>query len=360
MNEAQKKIIALAKKILNEIKSGKNPSIEIPKRTLANIIFDEKTGRILLGEEVVRRYFLNIAHAKKFMQTLLIASHAKRLLDENATNSLREVFYVFKRPIHGMKENIFDNQKESDPVIVDLEVSLGVTREELNITADRKGYAAGNMTVVDMGDEIDLRKMGSGGWGIPSNVEPHRVQFKEVDADFVLVVEKDAVWQRLNEDKFWKKYNCILVTPKGQAARGTRRLIHRLRYEHNLPVYVFTDYDPWGFYIYSVIKRGSMNLAHLSEKLATPDAKFIGLVYEDIKKFEIPKHVFMKQKDVDKKRAHELMNYEWFKTKEWQKELKQFIKSGIKLEMEALAQKDIRFYSQKYLPTKLKEKSFLP
>ena len=74
---------------------------------------------------------------------------------------------------------------------------------------------------------IDWSKLGSGGWAIPSNTE--NIQFKKVNAKFVLYMEKAAIWERLHEDKFWKKYNCILMGTGGQAARGTRRLIRRLK-----------------------------------------------------------------------------------------------------------------------------------
>ncbi len=79
--------------------------------------------------------------------------------------------------------------------------------------------------------------MGSGGYGIPSIVEPEVIQFKKCDAKFILHVEKDTVWQRFNEDKFWRKHNCILTHGGGQPPRGVRRLLHRLHNELKLPVY---------------------------------------------------------------------------------------------------------------------------
>ena len=118
---------------------------------------------------------------------------------------------------------------------------------------------------------------------IPSDVD-NGMTIEELDADYVLVVEKDAMWQRLNEDKFWKKENCILITPKGQASRGCRRLIRRLA-SRKLPVYVFTDCDAWGWYIYWAIKTGSMNLAYLGNDIATPEARFMGVTMRDIKDF---------------------------------------------------------------------------
>ncbi|EHK01837.1 DNA topoisomerase VI subunit A [Candidatus Haloredivivus sp. G17] len=62
-------------------------------------------------------------------------------------------------------------------------------------------------------------------------------------------------------------------------------MINMMHNELELPVYVFTDGDPWGYYIYSVLKSGSMSLAFQSDRLATPDAKLIGMTMEDIEEY---------------------------------------------------------------------------
>ena len=51
---------------------------------------------------------------------------------------------------------------------------------------------------------------------------------------------------RLIEEKFTQKNNALLVACQGQAPRGIRRLVNRLHTENKLPVYVFTDGDPYG------------------------------------------------------------------------------------------------------------------
>ena len=202
--------------------------------------------------------------------------------------------------------------------------------------------------------------MGASGYGIPSICEPDTVQFKDCGADFVIIVEKDAIWQRLNEDRFWKKHNCLVLTGKGQPDRGTRRIINRLHNELKLPIYVCADADVWGFYIYSVIKQGSINLSFVSDRLGTPEARYLGLTTQDVAKYDIPKNVTIKLNEGDKKRAQELLNYVWFKKKEWEHEIKHMLQVGYKLELEALSSKDIRFISEKYLPDKIQKKDFLP
>ena len=171
----------------------------------------------------------------------------------------------------------------------------------------------GPITITDSGDTIDLRRMGSGGWAVPSIVEENVITFRKHEAKYVLLIEKDAVWTRFNEDKFWKRNNCIIVQGGGQPPRGVRRLVQRLHSELKLPVYVLVDNDPWGFYIYSVMKQGSINLAYESMRMAVPDARFVGLSSFDKDKYQLPDNVAIKMDDGDNNRAKQMLAYPWFK-----------------------------------------------
>ncbi len=358
--ETKKRLSKLGNDVHSQLSQVKNPDINLPIRALSNIYFDEKKKLIRLGDKVSHRTYLNVAHTRKFMQTMMVAAECKKIIDQNVTISIRDLYYALKRTIPETKENTFEEQGESDPIIEDIEAAMNTLREKLNLKADRKGYMAGQIKIHDRGDIIDAAKMGSSGWGIPSNVEPENIKLTDNKAKYVLVIEKDAVWQRLNEDKFWQKQNCLIITGKGQPDRGTRRLINRLHKELKLPVYVLTDADAWGYYIYSVIKQGSINLSFLSDRLGTPEAKFIGLTTRDVEKFNIPKNVTIKLNKGDHKRAKEMLNYVWFKPKEWQSEIKHMLQVDHKLELEALSAKGIKFITETYLPEKIKTKDFLP
>ncbi|HUN80655.1 MAG TPA: DNA topoisomerase IV subunit A, partial [Phycisphaerae bacterium] len=288
----------------------------------------------------------------------LIASGCKRLIDENKTSSIRGLYYLTKHTIAGTNEKTFNDQNESDPVIEDLEVALTALREELHVFASQRGSIAGQLTVVSKGDEIDLRRMGSGGWGIPGIVEPDVLQFKKCDAKFILHVEKDTVWQRFNEDKFWQKHHCIITHGNGQPPRGVRRLLYRMHHELKLPVYCLLDNDPWGFYIYSVIKQGSINLAFESNRMAIPDAKFLGVRSRDYEEFGLSDDVKIAVDDKDLKRSKQILEYPWFKgKKDWEKEIATMLKHGFKMEVESLLTKSISFVTETYVPQRLKQKS---
>jgi DNA topoisomerase-6 subunit A len=319
-----------------------------------------KSRRIIeLKSNKTDRELLSLSTAKKFMQTVLVGDALSILQREGLSRSLREIYYRTKHTIEGSNENTFDGQEESDPIIEDLEVTLESLREELHVRAESAGSLVGPLTIVDDGDTIDCARLGKGGYAVPSIVEPEEVRIKRCTADFVLLIEKGTQWNALNEDKFWKRYNCVLLTGNGQPPRGVRRLARRLHDEYKLPVYVLVDNDPWGYYIYSVIKQGSINLAFESLRMAIPDAKFLGLSSRDPQRHNLPRNVGIKLNDKDIARAKEIKGYPWFHKKEWQQEIDFMLKSGLKYELDALANKDFRYMTTDYLPKKLKDKDWL-
>ena len=355
----EKKLIGIADTVITAADRSKDPTFSIPIRSLANINFDEKRGLIELGKRKQARSFFNVGMAKKFMQTVLVADALAELQRADLTTSLREIYYRTKHTIKDSHENTFDSQNESDPLIEDLEVTLAALREELHVRAENAGSIVGPVVFIDDGDRVDCARLGKGGYSVPSIVEPEYLQIASCKAEFVLLVEKGTQWNRLSEDKFWRRYNCVLLTGNGQPPRGVRRLARRLHEEYNLPVYVLVDNDPWGYYIYSVVKQGSINLAFESQRMAIPKAKFIGLSSADPDHYGLPRNVGIKLNEKDISRARELMKYKWFQKKEWQTEIKRMLTSELKYELDALANKDFQYLTKTYLPRKLKEKDWL-
>src|SRR5216117_2549213 len=214
----------LATEVVQFVERGRAPYVDIPSRSLSNVKFNQSRRIIEMGRGSNRRELFNLAQARSYMQTILVGSGCKQLIEQGKTTSIRGLFYLLKHTIEGTSEETFDTQDECDPVIEDMEVAIDAMREELHLYAKNAGAMVGPITLVDSGDEIDCTRMGSGGYGIPSIVEPERIEFKKCDAKFILHVEKDTVWQRFNEDKFWQKHKCILTHGAGQPTRGVRRL----------------------------------------------------------------------------------------------------------------------------------------
>ncbi|AAY80650.1 DNA topoisomerase IV subunit A [Sulfolobus acidocaldarius] len=360
-------------KLVEMVNNNEPPIMEIPKRTLSNTVYDEKRGLLILGKEKLKRNFLDLNEAKRFMQTTLMASIIYDALVNDEYPTIRDLYYRGKHSIilkdpngRAYEENTWDEQKESDSVIVDIEVFTSLLREDMLILSKEKGKVVGDMRIRSGNDVIDLSKMGHGAYSIEPT--PDLIDFMDINAEFVLVVEKDAVFQQLHRAGFWKQYKAILVTSAGQPDRATRRFVRRLNEELKLPVYILTDADPYGWYIYSVFKIGSISLSYESERLATPNARFLGVSMTDIfgDKGKKPylsdqerRNYIIKAKDADVKRAMEIKNYEWFKTKGWQHEISVFLDKKSKLEIEAMASKGLRFLAFQYIPEKIKNSDFI-
>ncbi len=357
--DAGEKILGLAEMVVSQIGAAENPSLSIPIRSLSNVSFNARKRIIEMGDNTSNRPFFDLGNAKRFMQTMLMSSELLKLQDQAKTTSIRDMFYHCKHTIEGTREETFDGQDESDPVIEDLEVTLGVLREELRVFANPGGSMVGPMTIRDAGDEIELSRMGSGGWAVPSIVEPGVIEFLKTRAKFILLIEKAAVWMRFNEDRFWESHNCMIIHGGGQPPRGVRRLCHRMVYELGLPLYVLVDNDPWGYYIYSVVKQGSINLAFESARMAVPKARFIGMSSYDAAEFDLSPSVTIRLNDKDIARAKEIMAYPWFQDRRWQREIKHMLKLGVKLELEALSNKEFSFIADTYVPHKLKQAKWL-
>ncbi len=354
------KLVDLAKQVSKSALTGREPKMEIPTRTKSNTLWNKKRGILEMGDNTAGRELFNLNQAKQFMQTMLHTSTIKDLIAQEKTSSLRGVFYKAKHTVAGTKENTFDEQSESDPILEDLEVSLGLLREELHVFAENRGGLIGNITLTDKGDDIDCRRMGSSGIQIPSIVEPDIIQFKKCEAKFVMHVEKGTVWNRFNEDRFWEEHNCILTHGAGQPTRGCRRLLQRLNQELKLPIICLLDCDPWGHYIYSVIKQGSISLAFESTRLAIPEAKFLGIRAKDFEVCDLPDSVKIDLTDNDIKRANEIAAYPWFESnKQWQREIKGMLDNGFKMEVESLISKDISYVTEEYVPQRIADEDWL-
>ncbi len=357
MKKIEENLEKLGEDVLKQLEKGKNPHIKITQRSLSNVEYDEEKGYLIMGDKYSKRYYLNVAHTRKFMQTLLVASYCRQLIKENKHAGIRELYYALKHTLAGRKnENTFNDQDESNPIIEDLELSLNALREELNLTADRRGYMYGDIVIKDGEDEFNCSKLGRGGWAVPGNLED--IGFVDVNAEYILVVETAAMADRLIEEKFAEDNDALIVACQGQAPRGVRRLIKRMHNETGLPVIVFTDGDPYGWYIYSTIKQGSINLAYLSQMLSVPDSKFVGMTIDDVERYGL-ENVTEKLKDSGKKRIKEEMEYPWFKKKDWQRQLKLALKKGVRIEQQALANKSLSFVAEKYLPEKIENEDFL-
>lgn len=359
--EVIEKITDIAQEVYKRITLLDKPEMEMPIRSLGNVAYSEKEGYFkILSKTKLRTLTANTI--KTFAQTLRMMNLSKELVEADDLATKREAYYVSKN----WGEARFKEQPESDGVMNDIEAMIGNNREKMGFIAGEKGggLVAGDLVVVDVDSEtkkpidIDCTKFGSGAYSIPSIVEHFSFKTK---AKFVLAIETVGMFERLNKHKYWKKSNCIIIGMGGVPTRSTRRFIRKLSDENNLPVYVFTDGDPYGFgSIYRTLKVGSGNAAHLNQFFCVPRATFIGVTPQDIIDYDLPTHPL---KDVDVKKIKDLIKNDPFikHHKQWQKALDQMAKMKQRVEQQAFAKHGLNFVMDTYLPEKLGDtKKWLP
>jgi len=354
------KIKNLASDIYKKIMAQKKPELKMPLRSLTNVSYDPKKGYFELSGQFKERT-LTVNTVKTFAQTLKMLGLSKQLVDTDDIATKREAYYVSKN----WGDARFIEQPESDTVMDDIEAMFMVNREQLGFIPEEKGGdVAGKLIVIDedptTGKEIkiDCTKMGTGAYSIPSSVE--HLQF-ETNAEFILAIETAGMYQRLVKHAYWKKANCILISMGGVPTRACRRFIRRLADDKKIPVYVFTDGDPYGWLnIHRTLKVGSGNAAHINQYFCVPQAKFLGITAQDIIDYKLPTHPL---KEVDIKRVKDGMKNDPFVQQypEWQKALRDLVAMKKRAEQQALAAHGLNFVISDYLPKKLANpKSWLP
>lgn len=351
--------------IYASIKKMKAPSLVMPVRSLSNVSYAKKTGFFELGKNVKSRT-LSVNTVKAFAQTLKMMSLSKDLVTTDDFATKRDAYYQSKN----WGDARFHEQPESDAIMDDIEAMFsmeGITREQLRFIPDQHGGAvAGELTVIDHDLEtgekisIDCTKFGSGAYSVPSWVE--HLEFK-TKATFILCIETQGMFQRLQSHKYWRRANCILVSMGGVPTRACRRFVRRLSESAKIPVYAFTDCDPYGIgNIYRTLKVGSGNAAHINQFFCVPGATYLGLTPQDIVEYGLNKATHPLG-DQDRKRAHDaLKNDPFFKAhKPWQDALQKLLKMDVRAEQQALSLHGLNFVIEEYLPKKLKNVAkFLP
>ena len=342
------KLKSLGERVVSDLERGRFPQLEIPARTTSNIVYDETLRQYVQGAKKIERTTRNIRHLRPFAQLLWIATFAKNLLENSKTSTLRDTYYV------AIGEGIdFEDQSESDEMIMQLESLLDSPREDFHIFPEERASIFGDLVIEYTvpgfrGKQVDLSAHPDGFSIGPALTT---AEFVKSNAEVVFVIEKGAVFSRFVEEGADKKYKAILIHTAGQSPRNCRKLIRRLHDELGLPIYVFTDADPWGIHIASVLIHGSAISAHIKE-INIPDAIWAGVWPSDIRRYKLPS---MRLTDRDLKRIQELEADPRYQRDPWRRELKEFWRIKRKAELEAFSRYGLDFIVKEFLPERLAE-----
>ncbi|WP_048085753.1 DNA topoisomerase IV subunit A [Archaeoglobus veneficus] len=345
-------LLGIAESMYNQMKEGRVPELKIATRTKYNIEYNEDSEVWVYGDRRSVRSAKTVKGAYMLLRMAYVIGFLKEQLNANKSSTLRELYYISEN--WGMAK--FNEQQESDRLVEDLEILTAFQREHFHIRPEEDGATVIGPLRIREETRRGMREIhcqddvGEGGYQIPVNVD--KIEFVDHDAKFVIAIETGGMRDRLVENGFDEKFDAIIVHLKGQPARSTRRLLRRLNTELGLPVVVFTDGDPWSYRIYASVAYGSIKSAHLSEYLATPAAKFVGIRPSDIVKYELPSD---KLTDQDIKALNAILQDPRFNTEFWKKEVTLQLELGKKSEQQALAKYGLDYVTDVYLPERLTE-----
>ncbi|KAF9268643.1 DNA topoisomerase IV, alpha subunit [Marasmius fiardii PR-910] len=242
-----------------------------------------------------------------------------------------------KRDMYYRDVPLFKNQRVVDNLVDDIAASLDLERSDLNIRATTKGIFCGSgLTINLIGDEM-ITGSDSEPTLIPvgDDIETFSV---DDDVEWVLVVEKDAVFQTLCHHRLTALTpgKGIMITGKGYPDLATRQLVKTLSdcLPKRIPVMAFVDGDAFGIDILSVYKYGSQAMSHENDKLAASRLKWLGLWSTELSKLGIDKDALIPITPHDEKKALSLLRNKM--PAKWRRELNHMLHNRRKAEIEVL------------------------
>ena len=345
-SDVMRKVESIALDIARQVVEGHGYKFKVPSRTSTNQHYVKSIDRIVLGSNSGTRSFSNVSEVRKTTITARCMQLIHGVLGKGIHITKRDLFYTDVK--------LFVKQSESDGVLDDISTMVGCTRSNLNVVASDKGLVVGRVQFEEDGDPIDCTRMGVGGKAIPPYTD--KIRNIQSDAEFILLVEKDAVYMRLAEDRFYHRYPCIIITAKGQPDVATRMFLRRLKYELKIPVLGLFDSDPYGLKILSVYMSGSKNMSYDSAHLTTPDIKWLGIRPSDLNRYNLPEQCRLDMTDADISTGKSMIEEDFIKANpEWVKEMELMLKTKKKAEIQALSSFGFQYISEDYLPRKLRE-----
>jgi meiotic recombination protein SPO11 len=238
---------------------------------------------------------LSLKNSKEWAALLNTAATAHKCLLTKLSITKRDMFY--------QNVKVYGSQRYSDSSIELLSALLHTPRQHLNIVAAPKGRVVGNLQYQTAPDTpiIDCTRPQSIADDVQWSADTTRLR---LDVDFVLVVEKETVFFRLQQLAYAARHRCLLVTGKGMPDLATRKLLKALSvYYPALPFYALVDCDPWGVSIFMTYKFGAPTNA-LALHLAVSRLQLLGVHTHHFAHLppQTRERLFLKTTDQDKKK----------------------------------------------------------
>ncbi|XP_068453337.1 meiotic recombination protein SPO11 [Clinocottus analis] len=334
--------------IVMSLSKGEAPVLALPNRSSwANISFDSAVGLHMNPGGAVTTIRSDCpSSVTKFAQILKIFLVVYKLLQSNSFATKRDIYYN--------NTQLFGSQKAVDSIVDDISCMLKVSRRSLHVLATSKGLISGALCYLEEdGTRIDCRSS-STAVAVSSNIRGIRNIVSS--AKFVMIVEKDATFQRLLDDDFCTKMSpCIIITGKGVPDVNSRLMVRKLWDALHVPVFALVDADPHGIEIMCIYKYGSVSMSFEAHSLTVPSIMWLGLLPTDLQRLRVPEESLIPLTRRDESKLSSLLKRPYVAGKpDWQKEMELMQRSKVKAEIQSLAAIAPDFLTSVYLPNKLR------
>ncbi|KAM4033679.1 meiotic recombination protein SPO11 isoform 3-T6 [Anomaloglossus baeobatrachus] len=349
-------VVAAIDKIVHEVLQSLSKD-EAPVLTMenrknwTNIEFTESVGLQMAKNCTTRKVRSDCPKsAQRFVLTMKILSVIYKLVQTDTYATKRDVFY----------ENVqlYGSQATVDNIVTDICCMLKVPRRSLHICfvpqlSTSKGCVAGNLLYIEQdGTKVDC-SCNTSGVLVPSNVEG--VTNLRTSARFIMIIEKDATFQRVLDDNFCGKCGpCILITGKGVPDLNTRLFVRKLWDSFQIPIFTLVDADPHGIEIMCIYKYGSVSMSFEAHNLTVPSIAWLGLLPSDIERLHVPTEALIPLSALDQRKLLSLQKRPYLSCQPlWKQELDIMTSRTMKAEIQALTSLSPTFLTSIYLPNKL-------
>ncbi|MED6232619.1 endodeoxyribonuclease [Ataeniobius toweri] len=334
--------------IVTSLSRDEVPILVLPNRSSrANVSFDSAVGLQMSSERSVTSVRSDCpSSVTKFAQILKILSVIYRLVQSNS--------YATKRDIYYNNTQLFGSQRTVDSIIDDMSCMLKVPRRSLHVLATSKGLISGDLCYLEEdGTRIDCHSNSAA-----VSVSPNIAGIRNIvsSAKFIMIVEKDATFQRLLDDDFCTKLSpCIIITGKGVPDVNSRLMVRKLWDTLHIPIFALVDADPHGIEIMCIYKYGSVAMSFEAHSLTVPSVMWLGLLPSDLQRLRVPEDSLIPLTKRDESKLSSLLKRPYLTSQpDWCKEMELMQQSKVKAEIQSLSSIAPDFLTNIYLPNKLR------
>lgn len=309
--DVKKLSVEMCERLLRDLEKAKRPVLEATKCSLDNSNYNPKVGYLTPGDKKVATE-LNVSSVQKMSRAIFMLELILRNLEVGATNTKRELYYISKGEIKhdpALKPLDFADQDESDAIIDFICEMMECYREDLNCFANDRGgqtYSQQLVVVETLPDggkaTIDLSTLGTSPFQPKNRPQSLKLKAKK-KIDFCLIVESEGTANTLVNSGFTKRHPVILLGAQGVPSNAVRGWTKLIQDELKIPCYFFGDLDAYTMQnIFRTLKAGSAASLIRNSDFSAPEVKFLGVLPEDIKKYDLPDYG-VKENDAAESRA---------------------------------------------------------